>query len=449
MPVTVNNSLTKNFLSSKEYDEISLKMPEIHHSLIHKTGAGNDFLGWLELPSRMLADSAFWSQSEYIVSEWKKKQLSYIIVIGIGGSYLGAKAIYEALTKPFTSGEHPKLIFAGHHISATYLEELTSFFKDKPFGIIVISKSGTTLEPALAFRILRQLLIEQCGLSEANKRIVAITDPAKGALRQMTDQAGWPSFVIEDDIGGRYSVLSPVGIFPLMFAGIDVKQLLSGAHEMQQLCFNNADVVHNPALQYALLRFLISQTKPIEILATFQPELLFFIEWWKQLFGESDGKQNKGIFPAGAVFTTDLHSMGQYIQEGQRILFETFIVVSNKPGTVVFPYSGSNEDGLDYLAGKKVSEINTLAEKATMLAHYEGGVPVIGIEIPDLTETSIGKLIYFFEFACAAGGYLLNINPFDQPGVEAYKKNMFALMAKPGMEQQTAEILEKIRIFQK
>jgi glucose-6-phosphate isomerase len=445
MSITISDSLAKKFISESSYEQLQSVVVEKHKMLTEQIGAGNEFLGWLDLPERMLNDNDFWDKASQISQSWTSKNITHIVVIGIGGSYLGSKAIYEALGNPFGVQGKPELIFAGHHMSADYLDKMCQFLKNVSFGLIVISKSGTTLEPALAFRILRTLLSEAYGQQEADRRIVSITDASKGALRQLTNETAWPSFIIEDSVGGRYSVLSPVGIIPLLLAGYDVKALLEGALEMQHICHNETHIEKNPALKYAALRYLLYESgKQTELLASFQPEFQYFAEWWKQLFGESDGKGQKGIFPASVVFSTDLHSMGQYIQEGLRTIFETFIIFTKKPGNMVFPSSKNDEDGLNYLAGRPVAEVNNMAEQATMLAHMEGDVPVIGILTESLNPSNLGQLIYFFEFACAIGGYLLGVNPFDQPGVEAYKKNMFALLGKPGMENETKEILRKL-----
>jgi glucose-6-phosphate isomerase len=448
MSITIHDQLAKPFIRAEAFEQLSVTLLGCHSQLIGQTGAGNDFLGWMDLPDRMLEDKGMWSETKRLSELWKEKRITHILVIGIGGSYLGARAIYDALRGQFSQNAAPKLLFCGHHMSAQYLDELIWFLKTVSFGVIVISKSGTTLEPALVFRIIRKLLNEKHGLQEANQRIIAITDAKSGALRNLTNQSGWPSFQIEDTVGGRYSVLSPVGLVPLFLAGIDVRKMLQEASAMRQICINKKTPEENPALHYAALRYLFYLSgRHAEILASFQPELQYFIEWWKQLFGESDGKDKKGIFPSGAVFSTDLHSMGQYIQDGMRILFETFLIIEQKPGSIVVPASSGNEDGLDYLNGRNISEINHLAEKATMLAHFEGNAPVIGISVGQLDEASFGSLIYFFEFACAIGGYLLMVNPFDQPGVEAYKRNMFALLGKPGMENQTLEILSKLKNY--
>jgi glucose-6-phosphate isomerase len=427
-------------------EEFTNQIELAHNQLIEHTGSGNEFHGWIDLPERMLNDESIWTSINRIEQQWKALDIKKIVIIGIGGSYLGAKAIYEALNPQFSETDAPELIFAGHHMSAAYLDNLVCHLNNINFGIVVISKSGTTLEPAMAFRILKSQLTTRFGNEGAALRIIAITDPLKGALRKMTNSSGWTSFAIDDSVGGRYSVFSPVGIIPLSLAGIDMKSMLKAALQMQSVCTEKSNVSENPALMYAAIRTLLfRENKTIEILSSFQAELQYLIEWWKQLFGESDGKNLSGIFPAGTVFSTDLHSMGQYIQEGLRNIFETFIVIKNKPGNMSFPSSENNEDGLEYLAGRNVKDINSMAEQATMLAHNEGNVPVISISIEALDVQSLGALMYFFEFACAAGGYLLGINPFDQPGVEAYKKNMFALLGKPGMEEETAKLIEKIK----
>lgn len=445
MAISIQDQYVYPLISRNDIDGLAPQIESKFNELIRHTGAGNDFLGWLDLPQKMLDDKVMWEQIRQLSEKWKNRQISHIVVIGIGGSYLGAKAVTEVLQPALTENSFPQLIFCGHHLSGLYLDNLCNFLKTVSFGIIVISKSGTTLEPAIAFRVIRQLMSDLFGEAESNNRIISVTDASKGALRKLTMQFDWPSFYIDDSVGGRYSVLSPVGIVPLYLAGINVHRILEGAYDMRTQCFSDHRIHNNPALHYAALRYLLYQSgRKTELLATFQPELQYFIEWWKQLFGESDGKENRGIFPAGVIFSTDLHSMGQYIQEGVRTIFETFIIVQNKSGMITVPDSQGNEDGLNYLTGRKVSEINHLAEKATMLAHYEGDVPVIGLSIERCDEFTLGQLIYFFEFACAIGGYLLGVNPFDQPGVEAYKQNMFALLGKPGMEVKTSEILSKL-----
>ncbi len=446
MALKILDQYTEEFANREDIQKLAPHLEHHHKSLVEHTGTGNDFHGWMDLPERMLDDEQMWKKLDEIKQKWTKLAVTHIVVIGIGGSYLGAKALYEALKPPFSRQHQPQLVFAGHQMSAAYLDDLCVFLKNTSFGLIVISKSGTTLEPAMAFRILRNELEKQFGKQQTADRIVAITDAESGALRSLTNKAKWPSFIIEDSVGGRYSVFSPVGIVPLFLVGIDMKTMLNGALEMQNICVAETKMENNPALHYAALRYHFYNTgKPIEILASFQPELQYLAEWWKQLFGESDGKQHRGIFPASVIFSTDLHSMGQYIQDGMRAIFETFVLVKNKPGLMMFPGSENNEDGLDYLAGKSVSYINGMAEEATMLAHVEGGVPVIGISIDDLGTKALGELLYFFKFSCAIGGYLLGVNPFDQPGVETYKKNMFALLGKPGMEEESREILNKLQ----
>jgi glucose-6-phosphate isomerase len=443
--ISINDSLVQPYINDEALKNISAKVTECQKKIKKKTGKGSEFLGWVDLPESMLKDNYMLKTLKKRRDTWAKMDVTHVVVIGIGGSYLGTKAVYEALSKS-EEDDHPILLFAGHHMSATYLESLCDFLKHVSFGVIVISKSGTTLEPALAFRILKEQLMQQFGEREMNERIIAITDKSKGALRQMADAAAWTSFVIEDSVGGRYSVLSPVGIVPLFIAGIDVEDLLDGAKIAQIFCDKHNSIQTNPALHYAALRYLLyGQEKPVEILASFQPEMQYMIEWWKQLFGESDGKNHSGIFPSGVIYSTDLHSMGQYVQEGKRIIFETFIVIEKKGGELLFPQSKNNEDGLNYLAGQKISHVNSMAEQATMLAHFEGEVPVIEIKVSQLNEHTLGQLIYFFEYACAIGGYLLDVNPFNQPGVEAYKNNMFALLGKPGMEEQTKLIQSKLQ----
>lgn len=446
MQIKLNTNLAKTFILKHEIDKLSPYLEFHHKSLVEKTGVGNEFLGWLDLPYKMLDDKSIFNNIEQIKKTWSELQVTHIVVIGIGGSYLGIKAIYEALSideKP--NNNSPKLIFAGHHISAEYLNSLTHKLAKTSYAVVVISKSGTTLEPALAFRVVLNQMEKQFNKKEIADRVVAITDKSKGALRQLAEENSWKSFIIEDDIGGRFSVLSPVGLVPLMLANVNVISLLNGAFDAQKLLISNSKLEENIALQYAALRYLLYNAgKPVEMLVSFNPQLQYFAEWWKQLFGESEGKNNKGIFPSSAIFSTDLHSMGQYIQDGLRILFETYITVENSNCYISVPFNLSNVDELNYLCGKEISEINLKAAKATMLAHHEGNVPVIEISIPYLDEYNLGSLIYFFEFACAINCYLLEVNPFNQPGVEAYKLNMFALLGKPGMEKETKDILIKI-----
>ena len=415
-------------------------------ALQNGTGKGNDFLGWLNLPAEI--DEAHLADVEN-TAKILRDNCEVVVVIGIGGSYLGAKAVIDALSNSFdwlqTKRTSPVVVYAGQNIGEDYLFELQELLKTKRFGIISISKSGTTTEPALAFRLLKTQLEEQQGKEEAKKLIVCITDKAKGALRVLANREGLKTFVLEDNIGGRYSVLSPVGLLPIAVAGMDIRQLVQGAVTMQQVCGTGTAFEENPAAQYAAVRNELYRTgKKTEILVNFHPKLHYVSEWWKQLYGESEGKDNKGIFPASVDFTTDLHSMGQWIQEGERTIFETVISVSEPNHTKIFPHSEENLDGLNFLAGKRVDEVNKMAELGTMIAHIDGGVPNLKIELPKLNEYYLGELIYFFERACGISGYLLGVNPFDQPGVEAYKKNMFALLEKPGYEEETKAIKARL-----
>lgn len=395
------------------------------------TGKGNDFLGWLHLPS---------SINNSVIDDIQKtadllrSKCEVVIVTGIGGSYLGAKAVIDALSGAFNTPK-PMIVYAGHNIGEDYLHELSEFLTGKSFGIINISKSGTTTEPALAFRILKKQLEEAVGKAEAKDRIVAVTDAKRGALRTLADKEGYKTFVIPDNVGGRFSVLTPVGLLPVAVAGIDIKSLVEGAVSMEKATAADIAFENNPAAIYAATRNLLyQQGKKIEILANFNPKLHYVSEWWKQLYGESEGKEHKGIFPASVDFTTDLHSMGQWIQEGERTIFETVISVANPKYNVEVPIDDEDLDGLNYLAGKRTDYVNKMAELGTQIAHVDGGVPNIKIELPELNEYYLGALLYFFEIACGISGYMLGVNPFDQPGVEAYKKNMFALLKKPGYE---------------
>ena len=412
--------------------------------LVKGTGKGNDFLGWMNLPEDIKPQL----EDIQATAELLRKECEVIVCIGIGGSYLGAKAVIDALSSSFAylEGNKPTIVYAGQNIGEDYLYELQNLLKDKRFGIICISKSGTTTEPALAFRLLKTQLEKQQGVEAAQKLIVCITDAKKGALRTLATQEGYKTFVIEDNIGGRFSVLSPVGLLPIACAGFDIKALIDGAARMAEVCGINTPFEQNPAAQYAAARNSIysEQGKKIELLVNFHPKLHYVSEWWKQLYGESEGKDGKGIFPASCDFTTDLHSMGQYIQNGERHLFETVISVEQPNHKVEFPFDEANLDGLNFLAGKRVDEVNKMAELGTMLAHVDGGVPNMKIMMPLLNEYYLGELIYFFERACGISGYILGVNPFNQPGVEAYKKNMFALLDKPGYEAESAAIKARL-----
>ena len=412
--------------------------------LVKGTGKGNDFLGWMNLPEDIKPQL----EDIQATAELLRKECEVIVCIGIGGSYLGAKAVIDALSSSFAylEGNKPAIVYAGQNIGEDYLYELQNLLKDKRFGIICISKSGTTTEPALAFRLLKTQLEKQQGVEAAQKLIVCITDAKKGALRTLATQEGYKTFVIEDNIGGRFSVLSPVGLLPIACACFDIKALIDGAARMAEVCGINTPFEQNPAAQYAAARNSIysEQGKKIELLVNFHPKLHYVSEWWKQLYGESEGKDHKGIFPASVDFTTDLHSMGQYIQDGERHLFETVISIEQPNHKVEFPFDEANLDGLNFLAGKRVDEVNKMAELGTMLAHVDGGVPNMKITMPLLNEYYLGELIYFFERACGISGYILGVNPFNQPGVEAYKKNMFALLDKPGYEAESKAIKAKL-----
>lgn len=411
------------------------------------TCQGNDFLGWLHLPSSITPE--FLQKIQDCANEMRAN-CEAIVVAGIGGSYLGARAVIEALSNSFAwlvaDGKNPVILFAGNNIGEDYLAELTTYLKGKKFGVINISKSGTTTETALTFRLLKKQCEEQRGKAEARKVIVAVTDAKKGAARTCATKEGYATFVIPDDVGGRFSVLTPVGLLPIACAGFDIKQLVAGAVEMEKVCGIDTPLCENPAAIYAAVRnALYTQAgKKTEIMVNFQPKLHYVSEWWKQLFGESEGKDHKGIFPASCDFTTDLHSMGQWIQQGERTIFETVISIETPNKTLLFPSDDENLDGLNFLAGKRVDEVNKMAELGTRLAHVDGGVPNIRLSVPVLNEYYLGQLIYFFEKACGISGNLLGVNTFNQPGVEAYKKNMFALLDKPGYEADSKAIKERL-----
>lgn len=410
-------------------------------------GAGNDFLGWLHLPSSIT--EAELTEIENIANILRSK-CEVVVAIGIGGSYLGTRAVVEAMNNSFdwlhtNDRKNPILLYAGHNIGEDYLYELTEVLKGKQFGIINISKSGTTTEPAIAFRILKKQLEDAVGKEEAKHRIVAITDARKGALRTLADQEGYKTFVIPDNVGGRFSVLTPVGLLPIAVAGINIRELVAGAVAMEKATDQSVPFAENISAQYAAVRNeLYKRGKKIEILCNFHPKLHYIGEWWKQLYGESEGKDGKGIFPAAVDLTTDLHSMGQWIQEGERTIYETVISVEKANHSVVVPTDEANLDGLNFLAGKHVDEVNKMAELGTQLAHVDGGVPNIKVTMPEVSPYYIGQLFYFFEKACGISGYILGVNPFNQPGVEAYKKNMFALLNKPGYEKESEAIKSRL-----
>lgn len=409
-------------------------------------GAGNDFLGWVHLPSSISA-----ADIEAIEAEAARlrAKADVVICIGIGGSYLGAKAVLEAMSDPFRllhkAPQGPTLLFAGQNISEDYIHEMLEAVKEHSIAAIVISKSGTTTEPAIAFRIIKAEIERRYGKREAAERIVAVTDKARGALKTLATQEGYPTFIIPDDVGGRFSVLTPVGLLPLAVAGVNIGELVRGAREMEHATGENVPFAENPSALYAVVRNeLYRQGKRIEILGSYEPKLQYINEWWKQLYGESEGKDGKGLFPASVTLTADLHSMGQYIQQGERILLETIISVAKPAHEVRIESDAENLDGLNYLAGKRISEVNRMAELGVQMAHLDGGVPNLRVEIPAIDEHAIGGLLYFFEKACGISGYLLGVNPFDQPGVEDYKKNMFALLEKPGYEEATKAIKARL-----
>ena len=434
-------------ISPEAVEAWASKSNTFQQALHQGTGLGSDFLGWINLPEEITD-----AQLTDLETTAKKLQAScdYVISIGIGGSYLGARAVIEALTPSFevyqSNHNAPQVIFAGHNIGEDYLSELIAFLRDKRFGIINISKSGTTTEPAIAFRLLKALLEEQVGRDEARERIVAITDKSRGALRTLADKEGYKTFIIPDDIGGRFSVLTPVGLLPIAVAGFDIRELVRGAREMKALVSPEVPFDQNPAALYAAARNSLYQAgKKIEILGNFHPRLHYIGEWWKQLYGESEGKDGKGIFNASVDFSADLHSMGQWIQEGERNIFETIISIEHPDHELRIQSDTENLDGLNYLAGKRVDEVNKMAELGVRVAHIDGGVPNIRIILPQLSAYYIGQLFYFFEKAVGISGYMLEVNPFNQPGVEAYKKNMFALLEKPGFEAETEAIKSRLK----
>jgi glucose-6-phosphate isomerase len=430
MSISIELKYLRNFVPDNAIEQWTARVNEAHLTVMNRTGRGSEFLGWMDLPEKSLSIVNKLSQ---IAGEFAAG-LDSVVVIGIGGSYLGTRAVTEALTNPF--GENrpgPEILFAGHQLVDTYYHQLTAYLKNRNWGIIVVSKSGTTTEPAIAFRILKQALEHQVGPAKAASRVIAITDQSRGALRKLADQLGYATFVIPDDVGGRFSVLSPVGLVPLVAAGFSADQLLEGALHMKQNSGLEIGIQDNPVTLYAALRnILLSQGKTTEVFCSFQPQLHYVAEWWKQLYGESEGKDGKGIFPAAVEYTTDLHSMGQYMQDGPRNLFETMLEPENPHDSFPIPSDPQDLDGLNFLAGSDMSVANKAALTGTAEAHVSGGVPVIGIKTGPINEFMLGELFFFFEKACAISGYLLGVNPFDQPGVELYKKNMFRLLGKPG-----------------
>ena len=434
MQVSIDISNAISFLPEGSIESIQPEIASAHDKLLSGTGAGNDFLGWIRLPSQK--DPELFEKINRSATRIRRLAEVFVI-IGIGGSYLGSRAVIEALSPSFLSllsdRKNPVVIYAGENLSEDYHADLMDLLNRYSYAVAIISKSGTTTEPAVAFRLIKKHLEQKYGKRGARERIIAITDASKGALKKISGIEGYETFVIPDDIGGRYSVLTPVGLLPIAVAGLDITRLLEGAIEMEQVTRRKSDVDLNPAALYAAIRNILYRTgKTTEIMVTYQPQLVILTEWWKQLYGESEGKEGKGIFPAGVTFTTDLHSMGQFIQEGTRNLFETVLSVKRSGRELRIPTDADNNDGLNFLAGKTLSEVNCQAELGTLMAHVDGGVPNIRISIPSLDEYNLGELIYFYEFACALSGYTLGVNPFDQPGVEAYKRNMFALLGKPG-----------------
>lgn len=436
--IQLDYSKTLEFFEKHELEQQQEIVKSIHLTIHEGTGAGHDFLGWLDLPENY--DKEEFSR---IVEAAKriKANSDVLVVIGIGGSYLGARAAIEMLTSSFRNNtEYPEIVFVGNHLSSTYTQELLDYLADKDFSVNVISKSGTTTEPAVAFRLFKQLVEQRYGKKEAQTRIFATTDKAKGALKQLADNEGYETFVVPDDVGGRYSVLTAVGLLPIAAAGINVEAMMIGANKARkELSSDNLD--DNIAYQYATIRnVLYNKGYTTEMLINYEPSMQYFNEWWKQLFGESEGKDFKGIYPSSANYTTDLHSLGQYVQEGRRFLFETVVKVNHPKQDITIEEDSEDLDGLNYLAGKTMDEVNTKAFEGTLLAHTDGGVPNIVINVPRLDEETFGYLVYFFELACAMSGYQLGVNPFNQPGVEAYKQNMFALLGKPGYEDKKADL---------
>lgn len=446
--LNLDYSNASGFVGAQELDYSAPTVKFLHELIHNQTGAGSDFLGWALLPTN-------YDKDEFVAIEKAAAKIQadsdVLLVIGIGGSYLGARAAIEALHNHFYNmldkedRRLPEIIFVGHHISSSYIKELIDYLDGKSFSINVISKSGTTTEPAIAFRIFKKLLIEKVGKEEAVKRIYATTDAKVGALKTLADGEGFETFVVPDDVGGRFSVLTAVGLLPIAATGVNIKEMMQGAADAQ-VRYANPELAENEAYQYAVLRnALYAKGYTIEMLINYEPSLLLFNEWWKQLFGESEGKDNKGIFPASAAFSTDLHSMGQYVQDGRRDLFETVVQVTKPRFDLTIEAEESDLDGLNYLAGATVDFVNKKAFQGTVLAHVDGGVPNMIVEVPEMTPYAFGYLVYFFEKACAMSGYILGVNPFDQPGVEAYKKNMFALLGKPGNEALKAELEARLK----
>ncbi|WP_047154342.1 glucose-6-phosphate isomerase [Aneurinibacillus tyrosinisolvens] len=443
MTISFDYSNALSFMEKSEVNHLS-EFVEVAHSMLHeKKGPGSDFLGWVDLPLRYDKDEFTRIKQ---AAERIKNSSDALIVIGIGGSYLGARAAIEALSHTFHNqmNNTTQIYFAGQNLSSTYLSHLLEVLEGKDISLNIISKSGTTTEPAVAFRIFRDYMEKKYGKEEAKKRIYATTDQAKGALKKLADEEGYESFVIPDDVGGRYSVLTAVGLLPIAAAGLDIDRMMEGAAEACRK-YNNADLLNNECYQYAAVRnALYRKGKAIELLVNYEPSLHYVSEWWKQLFGESEGKNQKGLFPASVDFTTDLHSMGQYVQEGRRNLIETVLQVKKPKIQLTIQEDPDNIDGLNFLAGKTMDDVNKKAFQGTLLAHVDGGVPNLLVELDEMNEYTFGEVVYFFEKACGISGHLLGVNPFNQPGVEAYKKNMFALLGKPGFEKEKEELEKRL-----
>ena len=445
--VTFDYSKTAGFISAEEVKNMKAGVECAKEVLTSRTGAGNDFLGWIDLPVDYDKDE--FARIKKAAAKIQSDS-DVLLVIGIGGSCLGARAAIEFLTHSFYNvldkgtRKTPQIFFVGNSISSKYIKDLQDVVRDKDFSINIISKSGTTTEPAIAFRVFKEMLIEKYGKGEANKRIYATTDKAKGALKNLANQEGYESFVVPDDVGGRFSVLTAVGLLPIAVSGADIDKLMEGAASGRKKALETP-YEENPALLYASIRnILLRKGKHVEIVANYEPSLHYVSEWWKQLFGESEGKDQRGIFPAAVDLTTDLHSMGQFIQDGARIMFETVINVEESPEEVVLKEEEIDTDGMNYLAGKNVDFVNKSAMNGTILAHTDGQVPNLKVNVPEQNEFYLGELFYFFEFACGISGYLLGVNPFNQPGVESYKRNMFALLGKPGYEKEREELMKRL-----
>ena len=432
--IGLNTEHLQQFIGNTDIAAIEKEVISAKKTLLDGSGKGNDFLGWVNLPAEISQDEINNIKKDV---ERLAGKVRLFVVVGIGGSYLGARAVIEALQSEFdmqdTGRKFPYIVYAGHTLSEDYYCQLMQVLDKQDYAVAVISKSGTTTEPAVAFRLIKSHIEKKYGKAEAAKRIIAITDARRGALHDIAVQEGYQMYVIPDNVGGRFSVLTPVGLLPIAMSGYDIDKLLQGARDMREECIRNDKVEENPALLYAAIRNLLYRKgRKVEILENFVPQLKYISEWWKQLYGESEGKEGKGILPHSLSFTTDLHSMGQYVQEGERLMFETVLSVERPQQRIEIPSDEKNLDGINYLVGKTLTEINHNAELGTILAHCDGGVPVLRILIPEVNEYVLGQLIYFFEFACGVSGYVLQVNPFDQPGVEAYKKNMFRLLGKPG-----------------